>query len=82
MANSNRQSDRQAAGETAPKMVTYYAPDGGEYPVNEDTLSAVERTQLRAWGYSTEKPDAAEAEAAGTPIPDGGPLSGAADAPA
>lgn len=75
-----RSSSRQEAGETAPNLVTYYAPDGSEYEVNEDTLSNVERTNLRSWGYSTEKPETADAEAAAVPIPDGGPLSGAAPA--
>ena len=73
---------RQDTGETAPNVVTYYAPNGAEYPVNEDTLSAVERTELRAWGYSKDKPDPDVAAANATPIPDAGPLSGAAEPPA
>ena len=79
-------SNRAETGETAPNTVVYYSPTGGEYPVNEDTLSAAERTNLAAWGYSTTKPevdpDVAEQVAsndAGAGA--AGPLSGAADPP-
>jgi hypothetical protein len=55
--------------------VVYYAPDGSEYPVNGDTISEVEKVNLRAQGYSTEKPS--DPQPAVNPIPDAGPLSGA-----
>lgn len=55
--------------------IVYYAPDGSEYPVNRDTLSAVEKVNLRSLGYSTEKPK--DPEPSVNPIPDAGPLSGA-----
>ena len=76
-----KQSERQAAGETAPNLVTYYAPDGSEYEVNEDTLTAVETVNLRSWGYSKEKPSAETVEANQVEVPQGGPLSGAAPNP-
>lgn len=72
-----RSSSPQKQADQPKGTVVYYAPDGGEYPVNEDTLTEVERVQLRSWGYSTEKPSAEDAEAASVPVPDGGPLSGA-----
>lgn len=71
----------QSDGQTAPNTTVYYAPDGGEYPVDEDALTPVERTQLRSWGYTKDKPDPEVAAANTVPIPDGGPLSGAAAPP-
>ena len=54
--------------------VIYYAPDGSEYPVNGETLSEVEKINLRSQGYSTEKPSDPLPPA---PEPTPGPLSGA-----
>jgi hypothetical protein len=53
----------------------FYAPDGSEYPVTGE-VSAVELVNLESRGYSTEKPK--DPEPAAPPIPDAGPLSGAA----
>lgn len=71
-------NDRAAAGETAPNRVVYYSPEGREYPVNDNTLSAVERTMLLARGYTTDKPAEAASDRAGEgTVSNGGPLSGA-----
>jgi hypothetical protein len=63
-----------ARKEDTPDTVVYYAPDGSEYPVTGG-VSAVEATNLRSRGYSTEKPS--DPEPTAPPIPDAGPLSGA-----
>jgi hypothetical protein len=55
--------------------VIYYAPDGSEYPVNGDTLTEVEKTNLRSQGYSTEKPK--DPQPVAPPPAPPGPLSGA-----
>jgi hypothetical protein len=60
-------------GESGQNTEVWYAPDGGEYPVDADNLSAVERTQLVAQGYSTTKPSD---PAPVVEVPQGGPLGG------
>lgn len=72
---------RKDTGETAVKREVWYAPDGGEYPVNADTLTPVEVTDLRSRGYSTTKPKGVDAEdnAGQGSVASGGPLSGAAE---
>jgi hypothetical protein len=55
--------------------VIYYAPDGSEYPVNGETLTAVEKVNLESMGYSTEKP--ADPRPVAPPAAPPGPLSGA-----
>jgi len=55
--------------------VTFYAPDGSEYPVNGDTLTAVERVNLESRGYSTERPS--DPRPVAEPAAPPGPLSGA-----
>jgi hypothetical protein len=57
------------------QTVIYYAPDGSEYPVNGETLTAVEKVNLASMGYSTEKP--ADPRPVAPPPPPAGPLSGA-----
>jgi hypothetical protein len=64
-----------ARKDSGDSTVIYYAPDGSEYPVNGDTLSAVERVNLESNGYSTEKPR--DPRPVAEPPPPAGPLSGA-----
>lgn len=74
-----RSRQAQQDSTDGPEVTVYYAPDGAEYPVPGE-LSPVEAVQLRALGYSTERP-AEDAEAVSEPVPDAGPLSGAAPSP-
>ena len=64
-----------ARKDSSDSTVIFYAPDGSEYPVNGDTLSAVERVNLESSGYSTEKPK--DPQPVAPPPPPAGPLSGA-----
>lgn len=69
------------SGTSESSTTIYYAPDGREYPLNEDTATPAEKVNLRAWGYSTTKPDTADAEAAAVPLLDPGPLADTAPMP-
>jgi hypothetical protein len=65
---------RESSGTGGDPTVIYYAPDGSEYPVNGETLTAVEKTNLASQGYSTQKP---ADPLPPPPEPTPGPLSGA-----